>query len=95
MFFGKTMFSVLQYRTSVLKKTSISGSFFEPCSSRVAVDMFFQKKNGFLEKTQINVILMHFLTIFVQVPQCHFFWGGDGGGEIQTFHPRRLQKNPS
>ena len=43
-------FLFLQYRKSVLKKTQILPPFFEPCSSCVAVDSFFQKKDDFWKR---------------------------------------------
>ena len=46
-FFSKTLFMLFQYRQSVLKKTQIFGPKFEPCSSGVAVDYCFPKKNDF------------------------------------------------
>ena len=48
--FVKPYFLFLQYRKSVLKKTQIFGPLFEPCSSCVAVDFFFQKKDDFWRK---------------------------------------------
>ena len=44
-FLVKPYFLFLQYRKSVLKKTQIFGPLFEPCSSCVAVDSFFFRKN--------------------------------------------------
>ena len=74
-FLIKPYFLFLQYRKSVLKKTQIFGPDFEPCSSCVAVDsFFFQKKTISGEKRPPKrVISSSFLTIFVQVSQCHFF----------------------
>ena len=54
------------------------GPLFEPCSSCVAVDSFFFRKNTIPGKKRPSqrVILSSFLTIFVQVSQCHFFVQG-------------------
>ena len=89
-FLVKPYFLLSQYRQSVLKKTQILGPNLKPCSSCVAVDSFFVQKKSISGKKrhQIKVIFRQFLTIFVQVPQCHFF--GGRGGNIKTFHPRRL-----
>ena len=45
-FLVKPCFWFLQYRKSVLKKTHIFGPLFEPCSSCVAVDLFFSRKTN-------------------------------------------------
>ena len=57
-FLVKLYFLFFQYRKSVLKKTQIFGSLFEPCSSCVDVDVFLSEKNDFWKKeTPQRVIL--------------------------------------
>ena len=83
-FLVKPYFLFDQYRKSVLKKTQISGSNFEPCSSCVAVDSFFPEKMISRKKRpQIQVTYRYYLTIFVQVRQCHF----GGRGQNKNFSP--------
>ena len=71
-FLVKPYFLFFQHGKLVLKKTQIFGPNFEPCSSRVAIDSSFFRKNG-KQRPRKRIIFASFLTIFVQVPNVIFF----------------------
>ena len=85
--FCKTLFSVFQYRNSVLKKTQILGPNFEPCFWDQILSLvppvlplilfFFRKKTiSGKQRPPTRLVFRAFLITFVQVSQCQFFHPG-------------------
>ena len=68
----KTYFLFVQYRKIVTKESEMLHPFFEPCSSCVDVDFFFQKQTISKKRLQKRTTFRSFLTMFVELPQCHF-----------------------
>ena len=58
----------------LLKKAQIFGPLFEPCSSCVAVDSFFQKNDDLWEKQTPQRVM--FRTFLSKCPNVDFFFGG-------------------
>ena len=78
-FFDKTISSVFPIQKISSKENSDFRSSSSPVPPVLPLILFFQKKTISGKTRPLKrVIFRSFLTIFVQVSQCHFFFGGRG-----------------